>query len=208
MNAEIASALYRYFEALYNFNRNLITVCGVDVLHNAGQYEKYLEEVIHAVPKLIPYQFNKSTKRYEITGKDGLLEFSNELPFIAEDYNSLLQQHYDLLVTIKKIRNKFEHRMHGVRVVASGSGSISLFDATYKIEEETFSLTAHALIDLAKDLNGIFSKIQDLLYRFLYDLEPEASLYYRRLVRYDFRNFNQIYESELLRNIGKALLPF
>lgn len=208
MNKEVANALYRYFEALYNFNRNLITLCGVDVIDNSGHYERILEEVIHAIPKLIPYKFDKSIQRYVLATRDGLLEFIDEIPFINEDYKNTLELHYDLLVRIKTIRNKFEHKMHGARLVASGSRSISLFDATYQVGDESFVLTAQELIALAKDLNTMFTKIQRLVDCFAYEQEKEDHPYYRRLIRYDFCNFNQIYESKLLRNIGKALLPF
>ena len=136
------------------------------------------------------------------------MEFIDEIPFINEDYRNILQRHYDLLKRIKRIRNKFEHKMHGARIVSSGSGSGSLFDATYQIGDEAFDLTANELISLAKDLNTMFTKIQRLVGRFAYEQEKVDHPYYRRLIRYDFCNFNQIYESELLRNIGKAFLPF
>lgn len=54
MNVEIANALYRYFEALYELNQNIIVLCGVDVLDNRGEYEKNIENVIHLMPKLVP----------------------------------------------------------------------------------------------------------------------------------------------------------
>ena len=98
--------------------------------------------------------------------------------------------------------------MHGARIISSGSGSISLFDVTCQVGDESFDLTAHELIALAKDLNTMFTKIQRLVDRFAYEQKEEDHPYYRRLIRYDFCNFNQIYKSELLRNIGKALLPF
>lgn len=208
MTVDAANALYRYFEVLYDLNRNLITLCGVDVLDNAGHYEKYVEEVIHAIPRLIPYTAKRGADRYEIDTKDGLLEFADEIPFIEGDYKNILQQHYDLLAKIKKIRNKFEHRMHGARIVASGSGSISLFDATYKVGDETFDLVAGELVAFAKDMNSMFSKIQKILDCFAYEQRKDDHPYYRRLIRYSFCNFNQIYESDLLRLVGKALLPF
>lgn len=40
MTSEICNALFRYFEALYDLNRDLIMLCGADVLDNSGQYDK------------------------------------------------------------------------------------------------------------------------------------------------------------------------
>lgn len=208
MTVEVANALYRYFEALYDFNRKLITLCGVDMLDNAGHYEKYVEEIIHVVPRLVPYVFNMTANRYEIDSGDGLLEFSEELSFLECDYISILHKHYDLLTKIKKIRNKFEHRMHGANIIASGSGSISLFDVTYEIGNQDFDLKASELIALVEDVNGLFSKIQQEIDKFVYDQKEEWHPYYRRLMRYDFSDFNKIYESDLLRTFGKMLLPF
>lgn len=208
MTRKVANALYRYFEALYDFNRNLITLCGVDVLDNAGYYEKYVEEIIHVVPQLIPYAFNRTVNKYEIDASDGLLEFSEELPFLKCDYVSILQEHYDLLVRIKKIRNKFEHRMHGANIVASGSGSISLFDVTYEIGNQDIDLKASELIALVEDINGLFSKIQQKMDKYVYNQKEEWHPYFCRLMRYDFSDFNKIYESGMLRTFGKMLLPF
>lgn len=208
MTIEVANAAYRYFEALYDFNRNLITLCGVNVLDDEGHYGKFIENAIHTIPQLVPYAFSKTTGRYEIDANDGLLEFSDELSFLECDYKSILQRNYDLLVKIKKIRNKFEHRMHGANIVASGSGSISLFDVTYEIGNQYFELNASELIAFAKDLNGMFSKIQRTIDQFAHEQGKDEYLYYRRLIRYNFCDFNKIYESDLLRIFGKALLPF
>lgn len=44
MTVEISNALFGYFEALYDLNRNLIMLCGVDVIDNEGQYENVCEK--------------------------------------------------------------------------------------------------------------------------------------------------------------------
>ena len=44
--------------------------------------------------------------------------------------------------------------------MASGSGSISLFDVTYEIGNQDIDLKASELIALVEDINGLFSKIQ------------------------------------------------
>ena len=129
-----------------------------------------------------------------------------------EDYQQLLKNHYDFLIAVKTIRNKLEHRMHGAAVLSSGSGSVILFEINYKIanqgEEKILRITASALISFAKEINIMFSKIQTLVDRFAYENQKTDYAYYRRLVKYDFRNFNKLYESNLLREFGKALLPF
>lgn len=212
MTIQIANALYRYFEALYELNQNILVLCGVDVLDNYEQYEKQVESVIQLIPRLVPYAQDKNTRGYKIISRDGLLEFSNEIPFLNMDYRQLLKNHYDFLITVKTIRNKLEHRMHGATVSSSGSGSAILFEINYKIEnqgeERILHITAGALISFAKEINIMFSKIQTLMDQFAYENQKIDYAYYRRLVKYDFCNFNKLYESNLLREFGKAMLSF
>ena len=208
MTIEAANALYRYFETLYSANQNLITLCGINVIDNSNLYEKYIEEIIHMVPRLVPYVYSRKSDEYVIEPNDGLLAFSEEIPFLLEEYNNLLYNHKDFLVKAKKVRNKLEHKMHGARIVASGSGSMTLFDATFEVGDDCFDFKAAELISFVKDINVLFSKLQDLVDRFAFSTGKEDYPYYRRLIRYRFSEFNKIYDSSLLRTFGRALLPF
>ena len=94
MTSEICNALFRDFEALYDLNRDLIMLCGADVLDNSGQYDKCVERVVKTIPELIPYGGNKATDEYVIIEGDGLLEFSNEIPFLRKEYEDILGNNY------------------------------------------------------------------------------------------------------------------
>ena len=209
MTVEIANALIGYFQTLYDMNRDLITLCGLDVIDNSGQYEKHIKDVIQAVPRLVPYVFNKSEQKYVIDHHDGLLEFSNQIPFLKRDYDEILQLHTNFLSNVKSIRNKFEHKMHGAKLVAGGSsgGSVA-FDLTYAIGDQNITLTAGEIIRFTKDMNNLFTKIQELLDQFAVEQGKIDYAYYRRLLRYRFCDFNKIYESEMLHIFGKSLFPF
>lgn len=208
MTRDIANSLYPYFERLYELNHNLIALCGIDVLDHKQQFTKYLENVILTLPRLIPCKYNKTDDRYELKDTDGLLVFSDELSFIQKDYEDVINEFYDILVVIIKIRNKLEHRMHCASQVYSGSGSIVLFEATYEIDKESFDIQGRSLIALAQKLNQLFSKIQAEVEQFMFEHSKNNYDYYGRLVRYDFCNFNKIYQSDLLRICGGAMLPF
>ena len=208
MTVAALSALYRYFQALYNLNQHLIILCGGDVLDNEGQYQEHVEEVALLIPRLVPYVLNKKTEKYQIRKGDGLLEFSGEILLLEESYCAILKKHKKVLSSIKAIRNKLEHSMHAARVVASGSGTSCLFEITYKIKDVEFEITANELISLIKELNILFSHIQDLVDSFSDFQGQSFQDYRRRLVRYPFKDFNKIYDSPLLRTFGKALLPF
>lgn len=208
MTYEIANALCGYFETLYDLNRNLITLCGVDVIDNSGQYEKYIADIIQGIPRLVPYSFNKEKGIYVIVKRDGLLEFLSDLPFLNADYESLLEKNYDFLSKVKTIRNKFEHKIHGARLMAAGSGSGILFNMTYKLHDGEITLNAGEIIMFTKQINGLFSKIQKEVELFAYERNEASHAYFRRLIRYDFCDFNKIYDSPVLKLVGKALFPF
>ena len=208
MTIETANALCRYFETLYSLNQNLMALCGEGIFDDKGNQSRLVDNIIMSIPRLIPLDFNKKTKKYRLAQAEGLMNFSDDIPFISGDYESILEKHRACLIKIKRIRNKLEHEMHGPRIVASSSGTLSLFAVTYLVSEENIDFCAQELIAFVKDMNLLFSKIQDLLKRsdilHQYDDHP----YYRRLLRYDFSDFNKIFESSLLKIIGKALVPF
>ena len=86
--------------------------------------------------------------------------------------------------------------------------STSLFSITYEVAENEIDLCAAELIALTKDLNALFSKIQELVKQFARDQKCGDHPYCWRLIRYDYTDFNKIFESKLLHIFGKALLPF
>lgn len=208
MKIETASALYRYFEALYSLNQNLIILCGTDVHDHSAEQERRIDEVIMAIPRLVPYSFNKKKAIYEIDNRDGLMNFSIDIPFLSENYESIYESHKDFLEKVKKIRNKLEHELHGARIVASSSGNISLFSATYEVAETELCLCATEIIAFTKDINTLFSKIQTLVHQFANEYKYTDHPYYWRLVRCDFADFNKILSSNLLHIFEKTLLPF
>lgn len=209
MTVEISNALFGYFEALYDLNRNLIMLCGVDVIDNEGQYEKRVREIVQNIPRLVPYAFSHQEQKYVLDDHAGLLEFCDELRFLKSGYMQIFTQNYSFLEDIKTVRNQFEHKMHGVRLVGSDSGSGLLFSVTYELKRKSeITLTANAFMQLAKSLNELFSEIQDVVSAFAHKQEKADYTYYRRLLRYRFSDFNKIYENDQLRNFGKALFPF
>lgn len=208
MTTEAVNALYRYFTTLYSLNQNLIMLCGTDVIDCKGQQEDRIDDVIMSIPRLVPYVFDKKSGRRKIEPSDGLMQFSNDIPFLYTDYEAILQKHNGFLEKTRKVRNKLEHKMHGARVVASSSGTGSLFSITYEVSDEIIEIRAAEIIVFVKDINTLFSKIQTLVDKFACQKKYDDHPYYRRLIRYDFSDFNKIFESKLLRVFGKALLPF
>ena len=208
MKEEIANAVYSYFETLYNLNRSLITFCGVYGNGDSWTYHKYIQDVICSIPCLIPYVYKREKGQYTLATSDGLLEYTESLPFLFEEYLLILNTHYYFLAKIKQVRNKFEHRMHDVTLTQAGSGSGIIFELCYEINKKQIRLMASDFIACIKDLNILFSKIQTALETYAYKEQKIHYAYYQRLLRYNFEDFNKIYDCDLLRIIGMALLPF
>lgn len=207
MEKETINALGRYFEALYGLNQNLIVLCGIDAIDNRGQYKRHLEDVIQVIPRLVPYRYNKRALQYELDSKGGLMKFSNDIQYLTLEYSSILQKHSSFLERTKSIRNKLEHEMHDASIVASLSGTGVLFEITYDVAGNKVNLSAKEMISFVKDLNILFSKMQNEIENYS-DENSESYPYIMRLNRFVFTDFNKIYESDLLRTFGKALLPF
>lgn len=208
MTIEIANALFGYLETMYNLNQKLVKLCGIDVIDDFEGGEKDILDIIQDVPRIIPYSFNKKTKKLEFKDRDGLLEYQDSILYLKDDYDRILSENYDFLDKIRKIRNKYEHKMHGVKHKSSGSGSLSLFDYTFMVENESIEITAGAFIKLVKSVNCLFSKIVCDISKFAYENHKEDYLYYRRITRFDFTDFNKIYDNDILRIVGKIMKKF
>ena len=207
MTVETAGALGRYYETLYGLNQNLMALCGSDVYDRASECERRVDEVVMAVPKVVPYSFSKKTSTYEIIPSDGLMKFSKDLPFLGGEYERILQEHMDCLEKMKKIRNKLEHEMHGAEIQGSMSGTDCFFEVVYRVGEYRIELDAREIIAFVKDMNILFSQLQGLVKQFAYDNNIDHP-YFRRLYRFDFADFNRIFESDLVYVVGKALQTY
>lgn len=208
VTVEIANALFGYLETLYNLNQKLVKLCGIDVIDDFESGEKEILDIIQDVPRIIPYSFNKKTQILILKDRDGLLEYKDNISYLKENYEKILSDNYEFLDKIRKIRNKYEHKMHGVKHKSSGSGSFSLFDYTFMVGDESIDITAGSFIKLIKLLNNLFSKIVLDISKYAYENKKQDYLYYRRITRFDFKDFNKIYDNDILRIVGKIMKKF
>jgi len=210
MTIDIASNLFGYLESLYELNQNIIKLCGnVNQLETS---EKTILDVIQNIPRLIPYIWNKKTNLMELDIKSGLLEYKDKITYLENEYTKILGDNYETLDKVRKIRNKFEHKIHGIRVLSSGYGSISMFNIEFEItknnQDENIKMDVNELIKLAKDLNILFSMLIDDVSKLVYGKDLCGHPYFMRIRRFDYRDFNKIYESNLLKEIGEIMHPF
>lgn len=217
MNIEIINSLYAYFETLYNLNRKLIEICGIDIMNSKHSIilENKIFEIIQDIPRLIPYI--KKKRKLLIKNEDGLIEFSNAISYIEKAYNDILQNNYGVLFQIKDIRNNFEHKMHGVKIVGETSYDKSVVELIFNLKirnkgiEEVvdYGVDLIDIINVVKDINILFAQLQKETIEFIEkDVELKKYYNYKRIKRFTFFDFNKIYDNELLNTIGRILLDF
>lgn len=207
LEAKTANALSGYIEILYEINKSLIKLCGTDPYVNYLDNDKDILNIIREIPRIVPYSYDKSSKELTLNIKDGLLEFNEDVPFLYESYKTILSKHYSFLNNIRKIRNKFEHKIHGITFNYS-AGSPTCFSYGFNVEEEIVSLSSTDLINLFKELNILFSKTINYILESLDMPDIISHPYFKRLKRFDFIEFNNIYEDKNLNTFGKIMYGF
>ena len=192
MKIEFYNATPIYLETLYKINQNILILCGYDVYHRADPNKAF--NIIRDIMVMLPI---KKSKKLELSFSDGLLEFGKDV--------------------IRKIRNKYVHKPHAIEVrseIAGGNFSSldtsSLYKIVVKINEEIISISANQLIELVKDLNSLFSQIVKDIINWVQKERKEQYHYFSRITRFDFEDFNVIYDCDvaLLHKIGKLIDDF
>lgn len=208
MNTNIANAVGGYFETLYDINVKLIKLCGTDIFRFYGENEKLVLDIIQDIYRLFPYKRDKKTKVLMLDGTNGLLEFEETFDFLEKDFSDILKTNYEFLDSIRKIRNKYEHKMHAFEIIGQGGGSLSLFDFDFVIGGEHITLYAGSFIRLLTQLNSVYSKIQRAVASFAYKNGESDHPYYMKLSKFEFSDFEKIYEDDNLHLIGKLMYTF
>lgn len=203
MNFVIANAISGYLETLYNMNKKLIRICGVDIMNDTDLCETLVLDLIQDIPRVIPFSYNGNTKRIELDEKNGLLEFSSEIAYLMNDYCDVLEVNRDFLDNVRQIRNKYEHIMHGVKNVSSSSGSTELFQFTFDVKGNVISVTSNEFISTMSMLNILFDKIVGEVKHYAEIHSKSNYPYYKTISRHIFSDFNKIYKSDLLRVVGR-----
>ena len=82
------------------------------------------------------------------------------------------------------------------------------FEITKNNQDENIKMNVNELIKIAKDLNILFSKLIDDISKLVYGKNLGTHPYFIRIRRFDFKDFNKIYNDEKLNIFGKLMLDF
>ena len=88
------------------------------MISNYEDGHKEILDIIQNIPRIVPYSYESENLCFK--DRDGLLEYKNEIDYLEKDYKEILEDNNDFLEKIRKIRNKYTHKMHGVRHSSSG----------------------------------------------------------------------------------------
>lgn len=207
MDKEIANSLFGYFKTLYNVNIMLIKLYGSDPYVNCSSDEYDILDLIRELPRIIPYEFSSKTQCLELQNRNGLLEFAPNIPYLYTDYKSILDNCHDFLDTVRLVRNKYEHIMHNVEYRSSCGNSAS-FSYHFCIEGKSKIISSEDLTNLVKMLNCLFNKMQKDVIDWAINNNATNYPYYNKLLRFQFNDFNTLYESHLLNVFGKTMYDF
>ena len=127
MNVKIADALGSYFEILHNINKNFIVLCGMDYYQPMYDKKGTLFEIAKDLFRILPYSSDVKRNKLILSNRNGLLEFSNEIVFLRDDYDIILDNNYNMLDNLRKIRNKCEHKQHAISLEYLDSGTGFIF---------------------------------------------------------------------------------
>lgn len=207
MNFEIANALSSYIETLYYININILKLSGRDAFHYDNS-EKLVLDIIQDIPRIIPYKFDKKSNKLLLNDKDGLLEYQNQLKFLKKKYDDILLTNYVVIDRIRKIRNKYEHKMHDITFLSSISGGFSLLSFDFIVDNSIIKVKTEDLIKLIKTLNQLFKQLVENIKDWAKENNKSNYKYFQSLDRFEFTDFNEIYDSNMLIKVGKVLNDF
>lgn len=208
LNINIINSIAPYIEILYNVNKLLIKLWGINY-YNCHDGSDILLQIIHDVPRLVPYSFDKKIQILKLNNNNGLLNFKNDIEYLFENYQQILDDNYYLLDKIRVLRNKDEHQLHILKepfnIGDENNGSFKYF---YEIKDETIIIESNEITSLLKELNFLFFKLVLEIKSYAESNNKEKYSFYEKISRFNFFDFNTIYDSYLLHKIGIIQFDF
>lgn len=220
MNKKLCENLMPYIETLYIINQKLIKLCGTSA---STRYEYSHRELLYIIDNLVrvhPFGYNRKTKKLELMEDNCILEYKESIKYLEEDFENILYSNYDILNKIRILRNKYEHKIQSINCHETFSGADILFYFSFRVEidgkKEKIEVQAREMIDLCISLNNLYSKIvKDIIEFKKSDNDKDKDKYIfdkydylSKISRFDFEDFNKIYNDEKLNIFGKLMLDF
>jgi hypothetical protein len=211
------SGISAYLLILYNVNKNFLKVCGLEADFNGFfELENLFLTISQDIYKLIPYKYNNKTNNIELLKDDGLLCFKDTFSYLYDDLKLLFDNNNSILNDLKSIRDKTQHAPHKIRATISNSGTLDLPETNFELKTTingnistiNFIIQAKKIKKLLLELNILYDKLIDELIQYSHEKDLDDNNYIRKNTKFKFMTFNEIYNSEVLKNCGRIMKEF
>ena len=171
-----------YGEFLEKLNEEFRTIKKSDCIDDLFVIIENVEKFASTLFILIPCQIDNERIKLK---NEAILRFTPYFPFLKEDFEKMVKNNEEVLVRIKKIRNKIEHDPHMInaRSVSSGTAGSEItyqygFDDEEATEEEKakieyFTINDKELKNIVQALNKIFDKIFSGFNKYIEDKDKD-----------------------------------
>lgn len=203
MNIEVINSIYQYIEVLFENNQRLIKLFGITALRAITNESKDILNLFQDIPRLIPYSYCEKEDKLYLDDKDGLLQYKKEIPNLKKNYEKIIEQNEKSLKKIKRIRNKYEHTLHNVRMQSCLKSNNTWFEYSFVIKSKEYHVDSKELTKLFHDLNILYDDLIKSILEYVY--KNNLNNMYGQLKRIDLVGFNKIYNSDLLCEVGMAI---
>ena len=146
--------------------------------------------------RLIPFTENKKDNTIFLNLKDGVLLLKDNISYLEDSLQKILQDNSKTFIKIKKIRNKYEHEPHNVNSAFS-TGHSSFSAMGFYCRNQLVSLDTMELTYIIYDLNKLFDKIEKMINKIEFenrdDLNQFNKLYIEKIKKIQIINYNKGY---------------
>ena len=187
------NSIYKYFLILDKINKQF------KILIRTMEHEKIEEHFFYLsieLLRLIPFTENKKDNTIFLNLKDGVLLLKDNISYLEDSLQKILQYNSKTFIKIKKIRNKYEHEPHNVNSAFS-TGHSSFSAMGFYCRNQLVSLDTMELTYIIYDLNKLFDKIEKMINKIEFenrdDLNQFNKLYIEKIKKIQIINYNKGY---------------
>lgn len=185
------NSVYTYFKILDKINQQF------KILLRTTEHEEIEEQFFYLcvdLLRIIPFKPNEKDNTVSLSQNDGICLLKDDIIFVIEDLNKILQDNANTFIKIKRIRNKYEHEPHNVNsVFSTGHTSFSAMGFYYRTD--LITLNSMELTYIIYDLNKLMNKIEKLICEVEEKNSEELNRFNKHYIE-EIRNYNIIENNE------------
>ena len=167
-------------------------------MRRTSEHDEIEEEAFYLcieILRMIPFD---GKEELQLIKKDGICLLKNDIDFLIEDLNKILQKNAEIFKKIKKISNKYEHEPHTVNsAFSTGSGAYA--GIGFYCKKDLISINTMELTYIIYNLNTLMNKIQQLVYKIENEHGKEFDIFIKETVNIIRKRKNIEYNKTYVR---------